>query len=198
VGDVHGCADELGKLVHLAQPSRVVLVGDLFTKGPKPLETWRWIERLGAVAVLGNHDAGMLARPARHASMQLPPEAWAWLSQLPLTLEVGDWTVVHAGLNPIRGKAGTGRSTALVVRRWPDDTDPQHPLWFQIWSGPERVIYGHDAIRGLQDHRPRTLGIDTGCVYGGRLTGYLVEADEVISVPAARAYRPVTGPVSVA
>ena len=35
------------------------------------------------------------------------------------------------------------------------------------------VIYGHDARRGPQDHRPYTLGLDTGCVYGGQLTGYV-------------------------
>jgi len=194
VGDVHGCADELEHLVHLAQPSRIVLVGDLFTKGPKPLETWRCIERLEAEAVLGNHDAAMLARPTRYRSMALPPAAWAWLERLPLTRQVGEWTVVHAGLDPTRGRAGTRRATALVVRRWPNDTSDAHPFWFEIWPGPERVVYGHDAIRGLQDHRPRTLGLDTGCVYGGRLTGYLVEADRVLSVPAARVYCAVDGP----
>jgi diadenosine tetraphosphatase ApaH/serine/threonine PP2A family protein phosphatase len=53
------------------------------------------------------------------------------------------------------------------------------------------VVYGHDAVRGLVDHRPRTLGIDTGCVYGRQLTGYLLEADQLISADAQRVYRPV-------
>ena len=51
------------------------------------------------------------------------------------------------------------------------------------------MIYGHDAVRGLQDHRPRTLGLDTGCVYGGVLTGYLLEDDRIVSVPAMSRYR---------
>ena len=174
-----------------SRPDRTVLVGDVFTKGPDPLGTWRLIEAHGVEAVLGNHDAAMLARPARFASMDLPPEAWRWLGALPLMREVAGWTVVHAGLNPEHGRVGTKRSTALVVRRWPDDTSEAHPLWFRIWSGPERVIYGHDAIRGLQDHRPDTLGLDTGCVYGGALTGFLVEEDRLYRVDAARAYRPV-------
>ena len=52
-------------------------------------------------------------------------------------------------------------------------------------------MYGHDAARGLQDHRPHTLGLDTGCVYGGALTGYLVEADRLVRVAAQETYRPV-------
>ncbi len=168
----------------------MVLVGDVFTKGPDPRRTWKLIKRYEARGVLGNHDARMLAEPKRFEFMELPRPAWKWLENLPLTLDVAGWTVVHAGLDPERGRNKTRRATALVVRRWPDDTRDDHPFWFQLWPGPERVVYGHDAMRGLQDHRPRTLGLDTGCVYGGRLTGYLVEEDTVISVPASRVYRP--------
>ena len=168
-----------------------MLVGDVFTKGPDPVGVWRIIEDAGAVGVLGNHDAAILAKPKRFASMGLPESARVWLRALPLTRTVGPWTVVHAGLDPERGCAGTARRTALVVRRWPDDTSDAHPFWFTLWRGPERVLYGHDAMRGLQDHRPRTLGLDTGCVYGGCLTGYVVEEDRLYSVPAARSYRPV-------
>jgi len=189
VGDVHGCAIELQQLLDLAQPTRVVLVGDIFTKGPDPLGTWNIIEAVGAEGVLGNHDASMLAKRKRFASMNLPAAAWRWLEALPLTLDVGGWTVVHAGLDPDHGRQGTRRATALVVRRWPDDTTEDHPFWFEVWPGPERVIYGHDAIRGLQDHRPHTLGLDTGCVYGGTLTGYLVEEDRLLGVKAAEVYK---------
>lgn len=197
MGDVHGCATELAALVGRASRvagapvSRLVLVGDVFTKGPDPLGTWRVVQAHGAEAVLGNHDARMLAAPRKFASMGLPEAAWRWLEGLPLFLDVGGWTVVHAGLDPEGGRAATRRATALVVRRWPDDTDASHPFWWQGWSRDERVVYGHDAARGLQDHRPHTLGLDTGCVYGGALTGYLVEADRLVRVAAQETYRPV-------
>ena len=177
------------------QPDRVVVVGDVFTKGPDAAGVWEVLQKTGAVGVLGNHDAAMLRRPKRFASMKLPQAAWDWLARLPLTRQEGEWTVVHAGLNPERGLAGTTRSTAIVVRRWPDDTSDQHPFWWESWRGPERVIYGHDAVRGLQDHRPHTLGLDSGCVYGGMLTGYLVEEDQLVSVPAKAVYRDVPGAV---
>ena len=191
MGDVHGCADELERLVHLAQPTRVVLVGDLFTKGPKPLETWQCIERVGAEAVLGNHDAAMLAHPERFIEMNLPPRAWAWLEQLPLMLQVAQWTVVHAGLDGSRTGGDKARD-CVGCAALASDKDDQHPSGLR--SGRSRV--GHLRARRdprYRDHRPSTLGLDTGCVCG-RLTGYLVEADRLVSVAAAAVYRAVDGP----
>ena len=62
--------------------------------------------------------------------------------------------------------------------------------WASKWTGPERVVFGHDAVRGLQQY-PRALGLDTGCVYGKRLTGLLLPADALISVPAHKVWAPV-------
>ncbi len=191
VGDVHGCAAELAALLDLAQPSRLVLVGDVFTKGPDAKGVWSLVETWRAVGVLGNHDARMLAEPGRFAHLGLPAEAWAWLSALPLYREVGGWWVVHGGFDPYRGPEGTRRGTAISVRRWPDDKDTENPFWWQLWKRTERVVYGHDAARGLQDHRPHTLGLDSGCVYGGRLSGYLLEDDRIVSVAAQGTYREV-------
>ena len=54
------------------------------------------------------------------------------------------------------------------------------------------MIFGHDAQRGSirveRDGKPLIIGLDTGCVYGGALTGYLVEEDRLLQVPAKRAY----------
>lgn len=40
--------------------------------------------------------------------------------------------------------------------------------WTELWDGPERVIFGHDAEKGLQVGKG-FIGLDTGCVYGGKL-----------------------------
>mmetsp|Transcript_42450 Transcript_42450/g.128815 ORF Transcript_42450/g.128815 Transcript_42450/m.128815 type:complete len:407 (-) Transcript_42450:1027-2247(-) len=63
-----------------------------------------------------------------------------------------------------------------------EDPEPLEKLpWAQAWMGPERVIFGHDASRGLQktDH---AIGLDTGAVYGGTLTGVILPEGRLVSV----------------
>lgn len=60
VGDVHGCARELAELIesakkHIAQ-FQLVLVGDLFTKGPDPVGVFEIIQDHKALCIKGNHD----------------------------------------------------------------------------------------------------------------------------------------------
>lgn len=192
VGDVHGCAESLRQLLDDARPDRVVLLGDLFAKGPDPGGVWALIRDRGAEAVLGNHDAKMLRlwdtpgeTPHHLACRALPEEARSWIATLPLFRYGAGWVAVHAGLHPQDGVEGTPRRTALVVRRWPDDENPEHPFWWRLWNGPPRVFYGHDAVRGLQVHR-WSVGLDTGAVYGNELTGYLLEDEQVVQVPGWR------------
>lgn len=189
VGDIHGCAASFDALVRLARPDRLILLGDIFTRGPDPVGVWERIADWGPEAVLGNHDWKLLrvwgqdGDSMHHAvARRLPDACRAWLDGRPLHLAGPGWVAVHAGVHPHLGLAGTPPAVALTVRRWPDDRDPDHPFWWQLYRGGERVIYGHDALRFLQHHR-RTVGLDTGAVYGGRLSALLLEEDEVLSVP---------------
>jgi len=187
VGDVHSCSHELGVMLDSVQPTRVILLGDVFNKGPDPDGTWELVKRWNAESVLGNHDIAVIER-ARKGDVRAPEEAIAWLASLPLTIMGPGWVAVHGGLNP--SGAEPTRKEATTIRRWPDDTDPNHPFWWELYQGERLVLYGHDAMRGLQDHRPRTLGLDTGCVYGNQLSGYILETNSVIQIPAAAVYQP--------
>ena len=65
-GDIQGCFDELEKLLLECQYDREVdqiwFVGDLINRGPKNLETMKFILELNdPVIVLGNHDLHFLA-----------------------------------------------------------------------------------------------------------------------------------------
>jgi len=188
VGDVHSCARELEALLELTQPTRVILVGDVFNKGPDPEGTWDLIQQWKVESVLGNHDVAVLKK-AEDGDLRAPAAALRWLQDLPLTLETDDWVVVHGGLNPTGEE--TTKEQCISLRRWPDDSDPHNPFWWELYRGHRMVLYGHDAVRGLQDHRPNTLGLDTGCVYGGALTGFIFEEDRLVSVPALKAYKPI-------
>ncbi len=199
IGDVHGCADELEELLQRAPADRIVSVGDLFTKGPQPVRVWELVREHHVEAVLGNHERKLLAasrggkpsatvRRALEALRRGAPGWKKWVRRLPLYLHVEPWVVVHAGLPP-RGRLEKLKPTvATEVRRWPMATS-KASWWYESYHGPHRVIFGHDARRGLVDLRPALLGLDSGCVYGGALTGYLVEEDRLVSVPARKAYR---------
>jgi len=192
VGDVHGCAGELAALLIEAKASRVILAGDLFTKGPDPAGVWDLIRRFNLEAVLGNHDAAVLAEPDRWRAKGLPQEALDWLGNIPLWIDGPGWRVLHAGCDPERGAEATPRTALLNLRRWPNDSDKGHPFWWQLYQGPPMIVFGHDARRGLVDRRPHSLGLDTGCVYGGGLTGVILETGEILQTPSHRVHCPVS------
>jgi hypothetical protein len=214
VGDVHGCLDELLALV---QPyvggaegaADVVLVGDLVAKGPDSAGVIQWARESGARAVLGNHDAHVLRLdPGPHAPAVPPAPAdpkphhvqvaeslaradWAWLKALPLYLVLDGHVVVHAGLVPGVALAEQEREHLLNLRSIKPDGTPSKKIegapWASLWRGPAHAVFGHDAVRGLQREKHAT-GLDTGCVYGGRLTGLVLPENRLISVSARRAY----------
>lgn len=210
VGDVHACSHELDALLRETNPNRVVLVGDLFTKGPDPVGVWERIRIGGFESVLGNHDARLLqaARGKRrrdvhaHRVVQLLTQAdqhWqGFVASLPLFIHLSHadqrFTVVHAGMHPSGRRKKTRRRTALHVRKWPRDK-AKHPYWWQVYQGKRGVLYGHDAKMGLnrvvRKGLPDLIGLDSGCVYGNPLSGYLLEAGRIVQVPAHRVYCPV-------
>jgi bis(5'-nucleosyl)-tetraphosphatase (symmetrical) len=118
IGDVQGCYDQLMRLLERAayDERRDILwfVGDLVNRGPRSLETLRFVKRLGerAVTILGNHDLALLvvaegvkkshAGDTFDAILAAPDrdELLAWLRRQKLMHTEGGWTMVHAGLLP--------------------------------------------------------------------------------------------------
>ena len=61
-------------------------------------------------------------------------------------------------------------------------------------AGEERtVVFGHWARMGLVE-RPRVRGLDTGCVWGQKLTAWIAEEDRIVQVDSARVYSPTSLP----
>ncbi|ADO68425.1 metallophosphoesterase [Stigmatella aurantiaca] len=214
IGDVHGCAEELDALLAVCgwQPGdRVVLVGDLVAKGPDSAGVLARARERGLLAVRGNHDEHVLrwhqgyVKPGKKLKPQhqqvmdtLAPEDWAYLASLPLYLRLPEFNVVavHAGMLPGVPLESQHREHLLNLRSITRDGTPSKRVdggepWASHWRGPELVLFGHDAMRGIQRY-PHALGLDSGCVYGGRLTAYVLPEGRFYSVPARRAYMDAT------
>ncbi len=67
----------------------------------------------------------------------------------------------------------------------PEDCPPPFRPWDEFYRGETLVIHGHWARRGYY-RGARTMGLDSGCVYGGALTAWCQEEDRVVQVPARR------------
>lgn len=197
VGDIHGCSVEFSDLLALVRPREVHLLGDLFTRGPDPLGVWGLVKQWKASCILGNHEARLLEpreddAVARELAARLDrcaPDWRPWAENLPLWREVGGYTLVHGGLHPSGDLEQTTRRMALSLRRWPAN-DENARFWHDDYEGERRVIFGHDALEGLvwktRGGRPHLVGLDSGVVYGGALTGFLVEEGVLVQVPARR------------
>ena len=118
VGDIQGCFASLQALLEKCSFSpefdHLWLVGDLVNRGPRSLDTLRFVKSLGdrAVTVLGNHDLSLLMAAEgfgkRHRSDTIDDilaapdrdELLHWLRHQRLMHVQGDYAMVHAGLLP--------------------------------------------------------------------------------------------------
>jgi bis(5'-nucleosyl)-tetraphosphatase (symmetrical) len=70
----------------------------------------------------------------------------------------------------------------------PEECPPPFRPWDAFYEGSARIVHGHWAWRGHY-RGPRTIGLDSGCVYGGPLTAWCMEEDRVVQVPSTLSRR---------
>jgi len=195
---------------------RLVPVGDTINRGPDAPEVLRLLRDAGAEPILGNHERHLLSVVAGKAKGDWQREGSAlaqlgaagdldraaeWISTWPLLRRGRNWIVVHAGLHPRRTPEDTGADFLTEVRfcnaqgnrpKLADGklTEPPRGFkpWYEFYSGPRTVMFGHWARLGLLV-RERLRGLDTGCVYGGQLTGLWWPEDRLVQVPSQQPYR---------
>jgi len=207
IGDVHGCAAELDKLLAKLAPSgddTVTFVGDLVARGPDSRKVLRMVRKLGARVVRGNHEERLLGGHAARRAGAPPPklgkthqalleelddEDWAMLEALPLSIDLPDGLrIVHAGVVP--GVSFEAQDPYLLthLRSIADDGTPSVKWgtpWGARYTGPPHVVFGHNARKHPQLH-PDATGLDTGCVYGGALTALVLARGAPMPPPATR------------
>ena len=71
----------------------------------------------------------------------------------------------------------------------PAHAPPPYQAWDAFYAGEDLIVHGHWAMRGHY-RGPRTMGLDSACVYGGHLTAWCVDDDRIETVPCrvARGY----------
>jgi protein phosphatase len=200
---------------------KVVFLGDLVDRGPKTPQVLRLV--MDAVAsgaglcVLGNHDLKLMrklqGRDVRithglaESLQQLAQAPPAFLPQVVAfidglishyLLDEGRLVVAHAGMPAaLQGRASSKVREFALYGETTGETDeyglPVRYNWAADYRGRARVVYGHTPVPE-PDWLNRTLCIDTGCVFGGRLTALRYPEKELVSVPARQVYYPSAKP----
>jgi len=201
--------------VHHPQGRRLLFVGDLVDRGPKAVPVLRLAMaacgRGRAAAVLGNHDRKLLRYLEGHAvriahgfevtveqleseSADFKNRVRNFLRRLPhhLVLDGGRLVVAHAGLpEEYQGRdSPVVRRVALfgVTSGEVDERGlPIRVNWARQYRGRAFVVYGHTPVTEAV-WLNRTINIDTGCVFGNRLTALRYPEMELVSVTAHHAY----------
>ena len=104
----------------------------------------------------------------------------------------GRLVVAHAGMKEEMQGRGSGkvRDFALYGETTGETDEFGLPVrfdWAKEYRGQAMVVYGHTPVPE-PEWLNRTVNIDTGCVFGGRLTALRYPEKEFVSVPATRAY----------
>lgn len=107
-------------------------------------------------------------------------------------LDDGRLVVAHAGMKQEMQGRGSGavREFALYGESTGEIDEFGLPVRYN-WAGEYRgeaiVVYGHTPVPEAE-WLNNTIDIDTGCVFGGKLTGLRYPEKELVSIPAARVY----------
>ncbi|MDQ2806523.1 MAG: polynucleotide kinase-phosphatase [Chloroflexota bacterium] len=194
---------------------KAVFLGDLVDRGPATPAVLRLVMSMvaagTALAVPGNHDIKLMrklrGRPVTVAHglaeslAQLEAEPPAFRDQVApfldglvshYVLDDGKLVVAHAGMKEeLQGRAAAAVRDFALYGETTGETDefglPVRYNWAAEYHGPATVVYGHTPVP-QPDWLNRTLNIDTGCVFGGRLTALRYPEMELVAVPALRAY----------
>lgn len=177
IGDVQGCFDELQRLLEKLNfdpdKDQLWFTGDLVNRGPKSLETLRFVRDLDAVSVLGNHDLHLLAvaegfqaerpRDTMRTVLDAPDasELLDWLRHRPLVhydAELG-YLLVHGGLPPewnLDAALNSAREVEVALRSanyrelLRDMYGNEPARWNENLAGIERLRYIINAFTRIR------------------------------------------------
>ena len=207
------CAD--GGAWHHPHGRKAIFVGDLVDRGPCVPDVLRLVMEMvdagAALAVPGNHDVKLM-RKLRGREVQIAhglAESLAQLDDEPpefrvrvadfidalvshYVLDDGKLVIAHAGMKEEMQGRGSARVRDFALHgETTGETDdfglPVRYNWAAEYRGRAMVVYGHTPVPE-PEWLNGTINIDTGCVFGGRLTALRYPEKELVSVPARAIY----------
>ncbi|MCL1918475.1 MAG: polynucleotide kinase-phosphatase [Peptococcaceae bacterium] len=194
---------------------RAVFLGDLCDRGPHNVEVLRLVMNMvqsgAAYCIAGNHDVKLL-RKLRGSNVQLTHGLDKTVDQLSsqsedfivtvktflddlishYVFDSGKLVVAHAGLKEKYQGRGSGRVRSFCLYGdTTGETDeyglPVRLPWANEYRGKAMVVYGHTPTPDVEAIN-NTFCIDTGCVFGGKLTAFLYPEKETVQIDAEREY----------
>ena len=192
-----------------------MFVGDYGDRGPDTPSVLKLVMSMAdagtAVCLPGNHDI-KLVRKLKGRDVQITHGLGETLEQLEgesdefrdqardfldklvshVVLDDGKLVVAHAGMKEAYQGRSSGRVRDFALfGETTGETDefglPVRLAWAADYRGRAAVVYGHTPVRDAEWLND-TINIDTGCVFGGRLTALRWPERELVSVPASRTY----------
>jgi protein phosphatase len=201
--------------VEVPEGRKAIFLGDLVDRGPKIVDVLRlvmgMVEVGTALCIPGNHDMKLLqklrgkevkiAHGLSDSIAQLETESPEFRSTViefidglisHYVLDDGKLVVAHAGMKEEMQGRGSGaiRSFALFGETTGETDEFGLPVrynWAADYRGKAMVVYGHTPVAEPQ-WLNRTINIDTGCVFGGKLTALRYPEKELVAIPANRMY----------
>ena len=205
--------DENGVWRHESRTA--VFVGDLVDRGPRVVDVLNLVMAMCAAGsahcVPGNHDIKLLrhlkgkkvkvAHGLEQTLAELEKKSDEYKARLQKFLDGlvshyvfdnGDLVVAHAGMKAEFQGRGSGAVRAFALYgETTGETDefglPIRYEWARDYRGKARVVYGHTPVPNVE-WLNNTINVDTGCVFGGKLTALRYPEMELVEVPARQVY----------
>lgn len=207
--------ENLGFEVIAPTGRKAIFLGDLIDRGPNSPKVLRlamsMVNAGTALCVPGNHDLKLqkylsgkkvtLNHGLELTVAQLEPESKQFRQAVAkfiydlvshYVLDNGKLVVAHAGLKEEMQGRGSGTVRAFCMYgETTGETDefglPVRYNWAKEYRGKATVVYGHTPVPEAE-WLNKTIDIDTGCVFGGKLTALRYPENELVSVPAKKVY----------
>ena len=193
IGDIHGCLELLKRLMDKIQwqpdKDRLIFLGDYIDRGADPKGVVDFILDLSKntkkiECLMGNHEASLLdfidgknreifflngglhtlesysINESKTGNTLIPIDHMEFYRSLNLFIELDDYYVVHAGFRP---------GVKVQEQDFKDMIWIREPFLSSEYDFGKRIIFGHTPFNKslIMENK---IGLDTGAVYGNRLT----------------------------